>query len=49
MLGVRAARLFDGVSSVVEQPLVLFDGQHVVAVQTGARPPAGIEVIDLGA
>jgi hypothetical protein len=37
------------VSSVVEQQLMLFDGQRVVAVQIGAQPPVGIEVIDLGA
>jgi imidazolonepropionase-like amidohydrolase len=49
MLGVRAERLFDGVSSVAGRPLVLIDGQRVVAVQTSAQPPAGIEVIDLGA
>jgi imidazolonepropionase-like amidohydrolase len=49
MLGVRAGRLFDGASSVMERPLVLVAGQSVVAVQAGGRPPAGIEVIDLGA
>jgi len=49
VLGVRAGRLFDGVSSVAGQPLVLIDGQRVAAVQTGGQPPAGIEVIDLGA
>ena len=48
MLGVRAGRLFDGASSVVEQPLVLIDGQRVVSVQAGGQPPAGTEVIDLG-
>jgi imidazolonepropionase-like amidohydrolase len=48
VLGVRAGRLFDGASSVVEQPLVLIDGQRVVSVQAGAQPPAGTEVIDLG-
>jgi imidazolonepropionase-like amidohydrolase len=49
MLGVRAERVFDGVSSVAGRPLVLIDGQRVVAVQAGGQPPAGIEVIDLGA
>jgi imidazolonepropionase-like amidohydrolase len=49
VLGVRAGRLFDGANSVAGQPLVLVDGQRVVAVQTGGQPPAGIEVIDLGA
>jgi imidazolonepropionase-like amidohydrolase len=49
VLGVRAGRLFDGASSVMERPLVLIAGQSVVAVQAGGRPPAGIEVIDLGA
>jgi hypothetical protein len=36
MLGVRAERVFDGVSSVAGRPLMLIDGQRVVAVQTGA-------------
>jgi imidazolonepropionase-like amidohydrolase len=49
VLGVRARRLFDGVSSVAGKPLVLIDGQRVVAVQAGGEPPAGTEVIDLGA
>lgn len=49
MFGIRAGRLFDGVSPVAGQPLVLVEGRGVVAVQTGAQPPAGIEVIDLGA
>lgn len=49
MLGVRAGRLFDGVSLVVEQPLVLIEGPRVVAVLAGGEPPAGIELIDLGA
>lgn len=49
MFGIRAGRLFDGVSPVAGQPLVLVEGRRVVAVQTGAQPPAGIEVIDLGA
>jgi imidazolonepropionase-like amidohydrolase len=49
VLGVRAERVFDGVSLVAGRPLVLIDGQRVVAVQAGAQPPAGTEVIDLGA
>jgi imidazolonepropionase-like amidohydrolase len=50
MLGVRAERVFNGVSSVAGRPLVLIDGQRVAAVQAdGGQPPAGIEVIDLGA
>jgi imidazolonepropionase-like amidohydrolase len=49
VLGIRAGRLFDGVTSVAGPSLVLVDGRRVVAVQTGAQPPAGIEVIDLGA
>jgi imidazolonepropionase-like amidohydrolase len=49
VLGVRAGRLFDGASSVMERPLVLIAGQSVVAVQAGGPPPPGIEVIDLGA
>lgn len=49
MLGVRARRLFDGANSVAGRPLVLIDGQRVVAVQADGQPPAGIEVIDLGA
>jgi imidazolonepropionase-like amidohydrolase len=49
VLGVRARRLFDGANSVAGRPLVLIDGQRVVAVQADGQPPAGIEVIDLGA
>jgi imidazolonepropionase-like amidohydrolase len=49
VLGIRAERVFDGVSLVAGRPLVLIDGQRVVAVQAGGQPPAGMEVIDLGA
>jgi imidazolonepropionase-like amidohydrolase len=50
MLAVRVARLFDGVSSVlVEQPFVFIDRGRVVGVQAGGAPPAGVEVVDLGA
>jgi imidazolonepropionase-like amidohydrolase len=49
VLGVRAERVFDGVGVVAGRPLVLIDGQRVVAVLAGGQPPAGMEVIDLGA
>jgi imidazolonepropionase-like amidohydrolase len=50
MLAVRAARLFDGVNSVlVEQPLVLIGQGRVVGLQVGGAPPAEVEVVDLGA
>lgn len=49
MFAIRAARMFDGVSSaLVEQPLVLIDGGQIVAVRSGGTPPADAEVIDLG-
>jgi imidazolonepropionase-like amidohydrolase len=47
MLAVRAARLFDG-AGAIERPVVLIDAGRIVAVESG-DPPAGAEVVDLGA
>ncbi|MEJ3745757.1 amidohydrolase family protein [Actinomycetes bacterium KLBMP 9797] len=48
MLAIRGARLFDG-ADVVPDPLVLVDGARVAAVTAGGAPPAGAELVDLGA
>ncbi|HYT09689.1 MAG TPA: hypothetical protein VEL73_03430 [Mycobacteriales bacterium] len=48
MLAIRAAHLFDGVSSsLLEQPLVLVEDGRVLAVQTGGAAPAEAAVVDL--
>jgi imidazolonepropionase-like amidohydrolase len=44
LVALRAARLFDG-TNLVENPLVVLDGEHVAVV--GATVP-GVEVTDLG-
>lgn len=49
MLAIRAARLFDGVSStMLADPLVLVEHGQIVSVQAGGAPPPGTEVVDLG-
>lgn len=49
LFAIRAACLFDGVNPVlVERPVVLVDRGSVVAVESGAAVPAGIDVVDLG-
>jgi len=49
MFAIRADRLFDGVGAeLVERPVVLIEAGRVVAVQSGAEPPADAEVTDLG-
>jgi imidazolonepropionase-like amidohydrolase len=49
MFAIRAARLFDGVGpTLVERPVVLVDDGSIVAVESGAAVPAGIDVVDLG-
>ena len=47
---VRAARLFDGLSSqLIQQPLVFVDGARISAVEPGPiEPPSDAEVLDLG-
>ena len=48
MLAIRAARLFDGLG-IRDRPLVLVAGERIVDVDfTGATPPAGYRLIDLG-
>ena len=50
MLAIRADRLFDGVDAMpVERPVVLIETGRIVAVLPGAAPPAGAEVVELGA
>ena len=49
MFAIRAARLFDGVGpTLVERPVVLVNDGSIVAVESGAAVPAGIDVVDLG-
>lgn len=48
---LRAARLFDGISStLIDNPVVVFDGPQIVSVDVGDRYPAGepSDVIELG-
>jgi imidazolonepropionase-like amidohydrolase len=45
MLALQAARVFDG-EKLVEQPVVLLDGQSIVDV--GVAPPPDAELVDLG-
>ncbi|HEY5985917.1 MAG TPA: amidohydrolase family protein [Streptosporangiaceae bacterium] len=48
MLAIRAARMFDGLG-VQGRPLLLVAGDRIVDVDlTGAQPPVGAEVVDLG-
>ena len=51
MLAIRADRLFDGVDFLdgVGRPVVLIENGRIVAVQSGGEPPAGAEIVDLGA
>src|SRR4029450_11302998 len=50
MLAIRAARLFDGVADQLRvRPLVLLDQGRIVDVDvTGADPPEGAELVELG-
>ena len=45
LLALRAARLFTG-DDVVDRPVVLVDGEKIVAV--GVTPPESAQVVDLG-
>ena len=48
MLAIRAARMFDGLRPRA-RPMLLVDGDRIAAVDcTGAAPPDGCELIDLG-
>ena len=50
MLAIRADRLFDGVNAgPVERPVVLIEAGRISAVRSGTQPPAGAEVVDVGA
>jgi hypothetical protein len=50
MLAIRAAWLFDGVADQLHaRPLVLVDQDRITDVDlTGADPPEGAELVDLG-
>ena len=50
MLAIRSARLFDGVGDRLQgRSLVLVDGGRITDVDlTGADPPEGAELVDLG-
>jgi imidazolonepropionase-like amidohydrolase len=50
MLAIRSARLFDGVADQLHaRPLVLVDDGRITDVDTtGAGPPEGAELVDLG-
>jgi imidazolonepropionase-like amidohydrolase len=50
MIAIRAHRLFDGVNAEpVDRPVVLTETGRIVTVLSGAEPPPGAEVVDLGA
>src|SRR6202030_4801660 len=47
-LAVRAGHLIDGRSDrVVENALILIEGDTITSVASGGQPPAGVEVLDL--
>src|SRR5579859_336791 len=49
LTALRAAFLFDGTSSaLVRDPLILIDGDTIVAVDSGVPTPEGADVTDLG-
>jgi imidazolonepropionase-like amidohydrolase len=50
MLAIRSARLFDGMADQLRpRPLVLVDQGRIIDVDvTGADPPEGTELVDLG-
>lgn len=46
---IRAARLIaPELGKIIEHPLVLIDGERIVAVQSGGEAPTGVPVLDLG-
>ncbi len=48
LTAIRAAYLFDGVSSsLVADPMLLLDGDRIVAVDHGVTAPAGANVVEL--
>ena len=47
-IAIRAGHLIDGKSDrVVENALILIEGDKIVSVTPGGSAPAGVEVIDL--
>src|SRR5262250_557907 len=47
-IAIRAGHLIDGKSDkVLDNVLVLIDGESIVSVTPGGSPPAGVEAIDL--
>src|ERR1700688_3861369 len=46
-LAVRAGHLIDGRNRVVENALILIEGDTITSVSSGGQPPAGVEVLDL--
>jgi imidazolonepropionase-like amidohydrolase len=49
LTALRAAWLFDGTgSALIPDPLVVIDGGTIVAVDSGAAAPDGVDVVDLG-
>ncbi|WP_336161369.1 metal-dependent hydrolase family protein [Amycolatopsis sp. VC5-11] len=49
LTAIRAAWLFDGTGSrLLADPLVVLDGPVIRSVESGAAPPAGVPVVDLG-
>ncbi|MFF5289900.1 amidohydrolase family protein [Paractinoplanes globisporus] len=48
LVAIRAGALFDGVSAtLMPDPVLVIDGQTIVAAGSGITPPAGAEVVDL--
>jgi imidazolonepropionase-like amidohydrolase len=49
LTALRAAALFDGTSgALIRDPLILIDGDTIVAVDSGVPTPEGADVTDLG-
>jgi imidazolonepropionase-like amidohydrolase len=47
-IAIRAAWLYDGTTPALQpRPMVLLDGERIVAVAEGVGPPEDVEVIDL--
>jgi imidazolonepropionase-like amidohydrolase len=47
-VAIRAGRLIDGKSEkLVENALIVIEGDEIISVSAGSNPPAGAEVIDL--
>ena len=47
-IAVRAGHLIDGRNDkVVDNALILIEGDTIISVSSGGQPPAGVEVLDL--